>query len=366
MSDPIRNRIVDFNEKKISTDVNRNEYHRNWREKNKKKYRTYQATYSSLYRGGKNPIPVRDSYCLQCGTALFTTRSDKKYCSRLCASRYYRHKIAPEHEKVCVGCKKSFTTRRRDSKYCTRDCAIKKEPVRIECKTCKKVFYLRPSKSKGVKFCSHNCRKNKKKLNCDNCGNTFYRAAGAAASTGRKFCGRKCTGLYASRLLVGSRSNNFKNAGHKNCANCGKSFHSYDKKRTYCGLICAAQFKGTATNFHKRMGLEAEIRCARALRSQGYHTQRSAGSRGAFDIVGVSFIDVLLIQVKSMSRRRGLSPSVVKYFLEDIQSVPTPSTPIVRRELWCWLRDSKEWKIYLPSEDSRGYTKVKNVKFPSD
>ena len=46
-------------------------------------------------------------------------------------------------------------------------------------------------------------------------------------------------------------------------------------------------------------GRRAEYRSAAVLEAAGYEVTRSAGSKGLFDLIGISAADVVLVQVKS-------------------------------------------------------------------
>jgi hypothetical protein len=49
----------------------------------------------------------------------------------------------------------------------------------------------------------------------------------------------------------------------------------------------------------KGKGRRQEYRTMRLLEAAGYRTTRAAASLGAFDIIGISATDVILVQVKS-------------------------------------------------------------------
>lgn len=55
------------------------------------------------------------------------------------------------------------------------------------------------------------------------------------------------------------------------------------------------------TNY--RAGVRAERRTQECLEAAGYTTMRTAGSHGAFDVIGVSATDIVLVQVKRGSKR---------------------------------------------------------------
>lgn len=78
----------------------------------------------------------------------------------------------------------------------------------------------------------------------------------------------------------------------------------------------------------KAKGNRNEYKTIRLLESQGYECFRMAGSLGAFDVIGVSASDVLLVQVKSNRK-----PS--KAELETIRNMLTPNN--CRKLIHVWL-----------------------------
>ena len=47
-----------------------------------------------------------------------------------------------------------------------------------------------------------------------------------------------------------------------------------------------------------KAGVRAERRSQEVLEAAGYLTSRTAGSHGAFDVIGISVTDIVLVQVK--------------------------------------------------------------------
>ena len=62
--------------------------------------------------------------CKCCGKEFESRSSATMYCSRSCASKYYRQEAAKERSRdiVCETCGKKFTTTRLDVKYCCEEC----------------------------------------------------------------------------------------------------------------------------------------------------------------------------------------------------------------------------------------------------
>lgn len=87
------------------------------------------------------------------------------------------------------------------------------------------------------------------------------------------------------------------------------------------------------TNYGK--GARLEYKCRDLLVERGYTVIRSAGSKGAADLVAVSGADVVLIQVG----KRGKS---VAEAARRLQAVAAPQS--VRKEVWIWV-PRKGWRV---------------------
>ncbi len=80
-------------------------------------------------------------------------------------------------------------------------------------------------------------------------------------------------------------------------------------------------------------GRRIEYRAMEELTEAGYYPIRSAGSKGIFDVIGISSTDFVLIQLKS---NRKASPNEV----EKIKKFPVPQN--CKKQIWVWV-DRKGW-----------------------
>jgi Holliday junction resolvase len=78
----------------------------------------------------------------------------------------------------------------------------------------------------------------------------------------------------------------------------------------------------------KAKGSRAEHRTMALLESAGYACSRSAASLGVFDVIGVSSVDIVLVQVKAGSARPGSTE------MEAIKLFPAP--PNARKLVHRW------------------------------
>jgi hypothetical protein len=85
-------------------------------------------------------------------------------------------------------------------------------------------------------------------------------------------------------------------------------------------------------------GRKIEYKAMLELMRAGYYPVRSAGSKGIFDVIGISAVDFVLIQLKS---NRNASPKEVRI----IKKFPVP--PNCTKTIWVW-KDYKGWvkKLY--------------------
>lgn len=81
-------------------------------------------------------------------------------------------------------------------------------------------------------------------------------------------------------------------------------------------------------------GYRLERKCREYLEEMGWYTVRSAGSKGAFDIIALNANDVLAIQVKARGQSR-------KKATEKMLTVTCP--PCVTRQLWEY--GNGEWRV---------------------
>lgn len=120
--------------------------------------------------------------CERCGIEYRQSRSDQRFCGKICAVRTWRENLNKDRKSTCKECGKIFNPFfTRKTKYCSTDCNINagknkkklkntgegkghtkgKEFVpRRFCVLCGSRFYAPPSliKRGGGKFCSNNCR----------------------------------------------------------------------------------------------------------------------------------------------------------------------------------------------------------------
>ena len=80
-------------------------------------------------------------------------------------------------------------------------------------------------------------------------------------------------------------------------------------------------------------GRKVEYKAIRELMEAGYYPVRSAGSKGIFDVIGISAVDFVLVQLKS---NRKASPKEVRI----IKKFPVP--PNCKKQIWVWI-DRKGW-----------------------
>jgi Holliday junction resolvase len=77
------------------------------------------------------------------------------------------------------------------------------------------------------------------------------------------------------------------------------------------------------------------------LEANGYHVSRSAASKGKFDVIAVNDTEVLFVQVK---RTKSSYRVAQKKDLKKLRAVVVPNSPIIKKQLWCWL-DHVGWKV---------------------
>lgn len=82
-------------------------------------------------------------------------------------------------------------------------------------------------------------------------------------------------------------------------------------------------------------GVRLEHKCRDFFIAQGYTVIRSAGSKGAADLVAISGNDVVLVQV-------GKKGKSVADALQRLAAVPAPAH--VRKEVWIWV-PRQGWRL---------------------
>ena len=88
-------------------------------------------------------------------------------------------------------------------------------------------------------------------------------------------------------------------------------------------------------------GARVERKVRKILEDQGYYVVRSAGSKGAVDLVAWSDQDIRLIQVKATSNKKY---TLNKTESQALQQVPRPKN--ARVQLYVWLMGKGVYKIH--------------------
>lgn len=125
---------------------------------------------------------------------------------------------------ICHFCKKGFIKNYK-AKYCSMNCYREdKSKIKSVCLGCGKEYRVSKGKIKKSKYCSRECLFKDKniQLKCLKCGKGFI----SLKSSNRKYCSKKCYGLFGIGKIK------------KICVNCNKSFESYNKNRKYCSDEC--------------------------------------------------------------------------------------------------------------------------------
>ena len=84
-------------------------------------------------------------------------------------------------------------------------------------------------------------------------------------------------------------------------------------------------------------GRRYEYMARNLLRNRGYYVVRSAGSKGAADLIASNEHEIVYIQVGNMSK--SIEDAAAK-----LNTIKTPDHPIARREVWR-LRDDSTWEV---------------------
>lgn len=91
--------------------------------------------------------------CIVCGAET----KNKLYCSQAC-----RSKNATCYTKECDFCGREFTTKTKTQRYCDRYCYDRfiklTRTVKVECKTCGKIYQAQAARANTTKYCSRECQ----------------------------------------------------------------------------------------------------------------------------------------------------------------------------------------------------------------
>jgi hypothetical protein len=90
-------------------------------------------------------------------------------------------------------------------------------------------------------------------------------------------------------------------------------------------------------NKNYQRGFSAEKRCQEDLEAQGYWSQRSYGSKGAFDVIAVGLGRVRLIEVKRSAKPIRKITSIANKYAKSIAAVNTIPDGPASKELWVWI-----------------------------
>jgi Holliday junction resolvase len=85
---------------------------------------------------------------------------------------------------------------------------------------------------------------------------------------------------------------------------------------------------------------KTEVRAKKHLESEGYLAIRAAGSHGPFDVIGISPIDIRLVQIKLTHETK--LPSY-KSVVDELAKIQVPAN--ARKELWVW-EHRNGWHFY--------------------
>ena len=159
------------------------------------------------------------------------------YCSRSCHADAQRGRPSPRAgqrdpakwvTRQCLFCHQAFDVRKiytersaMSGRTCSPRCrdllragGSPIEDRTIPCEVCGKAFTVRPSaKGSARKRCSVECRRERRKHECETCGRTFERQK----SLRPRFCSRRC-------YRRSSKPNRFEMAAARELASCGVGF----------------------------------------------------------------------------------------------------------------------------------------------
>lgn len=161
---------------------------------------------------------TRANYCRQCGKRI-ETRTNKKYCSNSCRSRFnYEKKVGQKSNRRCKECGGPIPhSATRNTVYCSKECA-KKSASRA---------YNESRKQKRQRA--------KKPVKCKYCNEEFIPRNG-----NQKYCSESC--CRADRYYS-NRAKKPKEPLKKVCPICGDVFFTNIPKKIYCSPPCAREGK---------------------------------------------------------------------------------------------------------------------------
>lgn len=182
---------------------------------------------------------------------------------------------------------------------------------------------------------------------CPVCGQRFRKR-----EAHRRYCSRDCSAMaHPPPIKKGPSATNWKGGMPIwVCAACGATFSGYRKvesqPRKFCSWHCANHANPGRAEFDMRSRYAFEYEALERLERAGYKGIRSAGSRGPFDLFGISPAGCRMVQVKS-TKRPG-HPGTVKMLVDAIEELRTITAPSNTRK-WLYTKILRgpwlEWDV---------------------
>lgn len=117
-------------------------------------------------------------------------------------------------KKICECCGLEFDAKSKDVKFCSKECRKNSRRVRVVCSVCGKVELVPKSRAKKYVTCSKKCgaiaSTAKNNTFCSYCGKPMHRKASRLARSKRSFCSSKCKSESLKELYKGANNPNFK------------------------------------------------------------------------------------------------------------------------------------------------------------
>ena len=217
--------------------------------------------------------------------------------------------------KICEACKKSFVYRHIKHRTCSRQCGIK----------------VRGGQRALVKWI---------KMNCLKCNKEVIRNPSKLAGRSYAYCSQECKRKNID--ISGQKNPNYRNAGWRICDGCHEKYHSYDKRRQFCGVCCSQKVKKSGALSVVKYGKDGEEIAMNKFSENGYLVLKSKDSRGPFDFIAFhpQELKTRLVQVKrTKCIYRRCQPRDIRA-LKCFKSFPF--NPNVSVELWT-LVDGCGW-----------------------
>lgn len=245
--------------------------------------------------------------CSNCDTEIERTENgvekfENHFCSKACSDEFSKGRINVKNRKGqnvnCYNCCKEFyladyRIKSQERYFCGNECRKiwlkseefsqlisqverdKVERIKVICHTCSIEFDKLPSDMRSEKhFCSDVCRnvffisinpnpkKDKIKVNCEQCQKNLEVHESIANSNKWHFCSRECYATYRSEKLIGDKVYNYQNI-IVNCDNCGDEtkvtqYQLENRKNVFCCQGCYYEFRSKyyIRENHPQFGVE--------------------------------------------------------------------------------------------------------------